>query len=76
MSGKVKTFPAPVGRMIAERYEATRHRTFHVRSMEDVPDVLRSLRTEGFTGTVTVHVGPGGVPSAVETTEKQALDKD
>ena len=74
MSGRVRAFPGTVGRVIAERCEATRYRTFHVRSMLDIPDVLQTLLAEGFVGSVRINVGPGGVPSNVEVSETQSLD--
>jgi len=47
-----------------------RKRSFRVPTIEDVPDLLRSLKLEGFVGYVLIRLGPGTVPQSVESEER------
>ena len=47
-----------------------RKRSFRVPKLEDVADLLRSLKLEGFVGYVVIRLGPGTVPQSVESEER------
>lgn len=47
-----------------------RRRTFKVRGIDDVGDVLEMVRTERFTGSVAIHVSQGTIGAA--TLEERA----
>ena len=58
---------------VVERQEIVRKRSFSVRNLDDVAEVLRALQRECFIGSVTCHVGPGGQTSVVEAEERRRL---
>lgn len=53
-----------------ERHEVVRKRTFTVRDIESVTDILQRLKDERFMGELRIGIGPGGVPSSVVVEER------
>ncbi len=58
---------------LIETQEIVRKRTFNVRSIEEVADILATLKRERFVGCVRFNVGPGGTTNSVEAEERARL---
>jgi hypothetical protein len=67
-------FPPSSGVVISEQQELLRRRTFSCRSIDDIYNVMATLKRERFIGSVTINFGPNNTLGTVKCEERAKLN--